>query len=50
MMGLLMARYLASQIEGLKLKYSDVIEKYPEEKEEIDKLLYEDGMDNLIEK
>lgn len=49
-MGLLLARYLASQIEALNIKYKDVIERYPEEKEEIDKLLHDDGMSELIDK
>lgn len=49
-MGLLMARYLASQIENLSLKYKDVVERYPEEREEIDDILHEDGMDELIDK
>ena len=49
-MGLLLARYLASQIENLSLKYKEVVERYPEEKNDIDDILHEDGMDELIDK
>lgn len=34
-----MARYFARQIQMGKLKYEDVIAKYPQFKEEIDKIL-----------
>ena len=36
-----MAKYLAMRIKQGKLKYDDVIAKYPELKEEIDKYLEE---------
>ena len=49
-MGLLLARYLASQIENLSLKYKEVVERYPKEKNDIDDILHEDGMDELIDK
>lgn len=35
----LTAKYLARQIKSGKLKYEDVVEKYPQYKEEIDKIL-----------
>lgn len=49
-MGVLIAKYLAAQIIQLKLKYSDVIEKYPKEKDSIDSALKENGMEHLIDK
>lgn len=47
-MGILMIKYLVTQIEQLNLKYADVVKKYPKDKEAIDKLLKEDGMEHLI--
>lgn len=49
-MGILRAKYLATQIAQEKLKYSEVIAKCPEEKEDIDKFLTESNMGHLIEK
>lgn len=49
-MGILIAKYMAVQIQQLKLKYSDVVKKYPNEKEAIDNILKENGMDHLIDK
>lgn len=40
--------YLAKQIEQKKLNYKDVIDKYPDNKEDIDNILREDGMYHLI--
>lgn len=34
-----MAKYLASQIKKGKLNYDDVVAKYPQFKEEIDRIL-----------
>ena len=34
-----MAKYLASQIKKGKLNYDDVVTKYPQFKEEIDRIL-----------
>ena len=45
-----MSKYLTVQIEQLKLKYSEVVKMYPNEKDLIDAALKEDGMDHLIEK
>lgn len=49
MMGQYIAKYLAMQIEQLKLAYKDVIAKHPREKSEINKILKEDNMQHLIE-
>lgn len=49
-MGILRAKYLATQIAQEKLRYSEVISKYPEEKKDIDKILTESNMSHLIEK
>ena len=49
-MGILRAKYLATQIAQEKLRYSEVISKYPEEKKDIDKILTESNMLHLIEK
>ena len=49
-MGAYIAKYLAMQIRQLKMKYTEVIEKYPKEQDEIDRILKEDGFENLIEK
>lgn len=49
-MGVYVARYLATQIRQLKIKYSDAVQQHPKEKSEIDKCLKEDGFENLIEK
>lgn len=37
-----MAEYLAMRIKQGKLRYEDVIRKYPELKDEIDRILAED--------
>lgn len=42
-------KYMAMQIEQLKMKYTDVVEKYPDKKEAIDNILTEDNMQHLIE-
>lgn len=47
-MGVLMIRYIVLQIEQGKLKYDEVLRKYPGYKEDIDKILKDDGMYNLI--
>lgn len=49
-MGILLARYIASQIEQEKLVYSDVVKLYPSEVDDIDMVLKEDGMEHLIKK
>lgn len=43
-----MVEYIVGQIILEKLKYEDVIEKYPQYKEQIDKLLNEKGHSGLI--
>lgn len=43
-----MAAYFAKRIMADKLKYSDVINKYPEYKEDIDLILISDGFAHLI--
>lgn len=43
-----MVEYIVGQIILEKLAYEDVIEKYPQYQEQIDKLLTEKGWDNLI--
>lgn len=46
--GVKMVEYIVGQIILEKLTYEDVIEKYPQYQEQIDKLLTEKGWDNLI--
>lgn len=43
-----MVEYIVGQIILEKLAYEDVIEKYPQHQEQIDKLLTEKGWDSLI--
>lgn len=43
-------KYLAVQIEQNKLDYKDVTEKFPQHKEEIDRILNEDGLYDEITK
>lgn len=43
-----MAGYLAMQILKEKLTYSQVVEKFPQYKEEIDKILVLEGREDLI--
>lgn len=45
-----MAEYLASQIAAGKLKYYDVVQKFPQYKDGIDTKLKEDGVYNKINK
>lgn len=43
-----MAAYFAMRIEEGKLDYSSVVSKYPQFKEDIDKILVADGQQALI--
>lgn len=43
-----MVEYIVGQIILEKLNYDDIMEKYPQYKEEIDKLLIEKGHHNLV--
>ena len=46
--GVRMVEYIVGQIILEKFTYEDVIEKYPQYQEQIDKLLTEKGWDRLI--
>lgn len=45
-----LAAYLANQIEMGNLNYADVVEKYPQYKEDIIDILTNDGYSHLIQK
>lgn len=47
-MGACIAKYLADRITQLQLKYSEVVKKFPNEKENIDEILTENNMQHLI--
>lgn len=44
-----MAKYIARRIEKGALKYSEIVPKWSSYKEDIDKILKEDGYEGLIE-
>lgn len=48
-MGVFTAKYLADRIIQLAIKYSDVVKKYPNEKEKIDAILIERNMQHLMD-